>query len=80
MQFLGTISGAINIGNMIGPMLLQPAIGRVLEQNWTGQLATGVRLYGLHAYSIAFLLIVAWATVSCILISLTRETFCRTPT
>ena len=76
VQFLGTVSGAINIGNMIGPMLLQPAIGRVLEQNWTGQLAAGVRLYGLHAYNAAFLLIVAWAAASCILISLTRETFC----
>jgi hypothetical protein len=24
VQFLGTISGSINMGNMIGPMVLQP--------------------------------------------------------
>jgi MFS family permease len=77
VQFLGTVSGAINIGNMIGPMLLQPAIGQVLEKNWTGELAGGVRVYGLHAYSTAFMLVAAWATATCILISLTRETFCR---
>jgi hypothetical protein len=40
VQYLGTVSGAINIGNMIGPTLLQPGIGRILEQHWTGTLAT----------------------------------------
>ena len=77
VQFLGTISGAINIGNMIGPMLLQPAIGRRLEQNWSGQLANGARLYDLHAYHAAFLLIVAWSAASCLLILATSETFCK---
>src|SRR5581483_692730 len=37
-RFLGTVSGTTNIGNMIGPMLLQPAIGQVLERNWSGQM------------------------------------------
>jgi MFS family permease len=77
VQFLGTISGAINIGNMIGPMLLQPDIGQMLERNWTGQIANGVRLYDLQAYHAAFLLMVAWAVTSCLLISATSETFCR---
>ena len=77
VQFLGTISGAINIGNMIGPMLLQPAIGGRLEQNWSGQLANGIRIYDLHAYHGAFLLIVAWSIASCLLISATSETFCK---
>jgi hypothetical protein len=61
VQFLGTISGAINIGNMIGPMLLQPGIGRILDRRWSGQLANGLRVYG----------------VACVLISLTRETYCK---
>jgi MFS family permease len=77
VQFLGTISGAINIGNMIGPMLLQPAIGQLLERNWSGQMANGARIYDLHAYHSALLLIVCWATLSCVLIASTRETFCR---
>jgi MFS family permease len=77
VQFLGTISGAINIGNMIGPMLLQPGIGQLLEKNWAGQMTGGVRLYDLHAYHTAFLLVVGWAVVSCALISLTGETFCK---
>jgi len=56
VQYLGTVSGAINIGNMIGPTLLQPWIGRVLEQHWTGTLANGARVYGVEAFQAAFLL------------------------
>ncbi|HLK63993.1 MAG TPA: MFS transporter [Bryobacteraceae bacterium] len=77
VHFLGTISGAINIGNMIGPMLLQPGIGQMLERNWAGQMVNGVRIYDLPAYHAAFFLIVGWALASCLLISLTTETFCR---
>jgi len=77
VHFLGTISGAVNIGNMVGPMLLQPGIGQMLEKNWAGQIVKGVRVYDLDAYQAAFLLIVAWAVTSCLLISATTETFCR---
>lgn len=77
VQFLGTVSGAINIGNMIGPMLLQPAIGQLLEKNWGGGMAAGVRVYDLPAFHVAFLLIVGWAVASCLLISATTETYCK---
>jgi MFS family permease len=77
VQFLGTISGAINAGNMIGPMLLQPAIGWVLDWQWEGQLAAGTRVFGLHAFHAAFGLILAWAVVSCLLAAATRDTACR---
>jgi MFS family permease len=77
VQFLGTISGAVNIGNMVGPMLLQPGIGRLLDQNWAGQLTSGLRVYGVGAFQTAFLLIIAWSVVACLLIGLTRETYCK---
>jgi len=77
LQFLGTISGAINIGNMIGPTLLQPGIGRVLDQKWAGQMANGARVYDVNAFQAAFLLIAGWSIVSCLLISLTSETYCK---
>jgi MFS family permease len=77
VEFLGTISGAINIGNMIGPMLLQPGIGQMLDRNWAGQMSKGVRLYDLQAYHAAFALVVCWAVASCVLIAATTETFCR---
>ena len=77
VQYLGTVSGAINIGNMIGPTLLQPGIGRILEQHWTGAMVNGARVYGVEAFQTAFLLSVGWTLLSCVLSSLTRETGCR---
>ena len=76
-RFLGTISAAINMGNMLAPTILQPAIGTILDQNWHGALAGTVKVYGLDAFHAGFALIVVWSTVSCVLISLTRETGCR---
>jgi MFS family permease len=77
VQYLGTVSGAINIGNMIGPTLLQPGIGRILEQHWTGTMANGARVYGVEAFQAAFLLSVGWTLLSCVLSSLTRDTDCK---
>src|SRR5207249_991992 len=53
IRFLGTISGAVNVGNMLGPTLLQPAIGWALDRRWTGALANGVRLYSVDAFQTA---------------------------
>lgn len=77
VHFLGTISGAVNVGNMIGPALLQPAIGWVLDQRWSGQSTDGLRVYGLGDYQAGLSLMVGWLAVSCILIALTRETYCK---
>ncbi|HMD35741.1 MAG TPA: MFS transporter [Vicinamibacterales bacterium] len=77
VHFLGTISGATNVGNMLGPMLLQPAIGRVIDRHWAGEVANGLRVYGPDAFRSGFLLIVGWAAVTAVLIVFTRETHCR---
>jgi MFS family permease len=77
VHFLGTISGAINVGNMIGPTLLQPAIGWVLDLRWSGQMVNGLRAYGVGDYQSGLSLIVAWLTLSCILIAMTKETYCK---
>jgi MFS family permease len=77
VQFLGTVSGATNIGNMIGPTLLQPGIGRILETHWTGATANGARTYSVEAFQAAFAISVGWTALSCILSSLTRETNCQ---
>ena len=76
VKYLGTISGSINMGNMIGPMLLQPGIGWVLDHHWSGTLLNGARAYGASEYQWGFALIICWTALSCLLISLTRETNC----
>jgi sugar phosphate permease len=77
IQLLGTISGAINVGNMLGPTLLQPAIGKVLDQRWVGAMNNGVRAYSVDAFQSAFVMILAWSLLSCLLIAFTEETRCR---
>jgi MFS family permease len=76
-QFLGTLSGVVNIGNMVGPALLQPGIGWILDKKWAGQTVNGLRVYGAEAFQAAFVLIVIWSVFSCVLISFTRETYCK---
>ncbi len=73
----GTSAGAINMGVMLGPTLLQPAIGALLDLLWEGGLTGGVRVYSPRAYDLAFGLMPAWALASCLLLIFTRETHCR---
>jgi MFS family permease len=76
-RLAGTISGVINMGIMMGPMLLQPAVGWLLDKKWHGQLMEGVRIYDLKAYQAGFTLMVAWAGLALLLLFFTRETYCR---
>jgi MFS family permease len=77
VRFLGTISGAINVGNMLGPTILQPAIGSVLDARWSGAIEGGVHVFSVEAYHDAFTMIVIWAVLSCLFIASTRETHCK---
>lgn len=76
-RLAGTVSGIINMGVMTGPMILQPAIGLVLDAMWRGETVQGVPIYGPEAYRAGFSLMIAWAALSFILLFFTRETFCR---
>ena len=71
----GTASGLCNTGVMLGPMLLQPAVGWVLDQNWQGELLDGARVYGADAYQAGFSLMLAWAILGLLLVFLTKETY-----
>ena len=73
----GTTGGVTNMGNMMGGMLMQPAVGWVLDHMWRGQLAQGVPVYDFGAYRAAFSLMLAWLVASLALAALTRETHCR---
>ena len=73
----GTVSGLTNMGVMMGPMLLQPVVGRILDINWTGQMAGGVRVYSLDAYEYGFIPMMGWIILSVLLLFFTKETHCR---
>jgi MFS family permease len=73
----GTAAGALNMGVMMGPMLLQPAVGWMLDQRWQGDMLDGVRRYSLEAYQAGFSLMLVWAGLAFLFILFTRETYCR---
>jgi MFS family permease len=79
-RFAGTASGIFNMGSMIGPMILQPAIGWMLDLNWRGTLAGGVRIYDLDAYRLGFVLIIVFSALAVLLIAFTKETHGRQAT
>lgn len=73
----GTAAGVCNMGVMVGPMFLQPAVGWVLDSYWQGTTKAGMRIYELGAYRAGFSLMLVWAVLALICLVLTRETDCR---
>lgn len=73
----GTVSGVVNTGVMIGPLVLQPSIGWMLDRLWGGVVQDGVRVYERSAYRAGFGLMMAWLVASLAAVLFTRETHCR---
>ena len=76
-QYAGTVSGVSNMGVIVGPMLLQPLIGVILDQHWQGAMADGKRVFDLASYSQGFSMMLMWTVLSLVLLCFTRETYCR---
>jgi MFS family permease len=75
--FAGTATGIFNMGAILGAMVLQPAIGWILDHQWQGRLIGGVRIYDLSAYRYGFALLIAFSLLSVLSVLLARETYCR---
>ncbi|MEE9598320.1 MAG: MFS transporter [Acidiferrobacterales bacterium] len=73
----GTVSGVVNMGVMLGPMLLQPGVGFVLDRYGATIGEGGSLRYSLTAYQAGFSLMLVWLLVGFALILFSRETHCR---
>jgi MFS family permease len=73
----GTAAGVCNMGVMLGPMLLQPAVGWVLDRQWQGTMVGEARIYELNAFRAGFSFMLAWAVLALICVVFSRETNCR---
>lgn len=76
-RLMGTASGVCNMGPLMGGMVLQPAVGWMLDRHWQGAMANGVRLYDAAAFQAGFSLMFAWTVLAAVLILFTRETYCK---
>ncbi len=77
LALAGTVSGISNMGMEMGAMILQPAIGLVLDLKWDGLLENGTRVYDLNAFHVAFGAIIGLSILGTILITFAKETFCQ---
>lgn len=73
----GTVTGIYNTGMIIGPTIMQPAVGWVLDQKWQGTTMNGIRIYDLEAYQAGFCLMITWGVLSVVMLFFTRDTHCR---
>ena len=76
-RFAGTVSGIYNMGSILGAMILQPAVGWLLDFAWRGTLSGGARIYDPDAYRLGFLPIAAFAAVALLSIGFASETGSR---
>ena len=73
----GTVSGIANMGVMMGGLIMQTLVGRMLDRHWSADMDAGVRVYGYAAFLWGFATVLAWGAVALVLLTLTRETYCR---
>lgn len=73
----GTVSGIANMGMMLGGMVMQPAVGFMLDRHWSGAMAGGARVYDENAFRWGFSMMLAWGVVGLVLLALARETRCK---
>ncbi len=73
----GTASGIANMGNMLGGMVMQPVIGRILDASGSGSVDHGVRIYELSAYQAGFGFMLVWLGLGTVAVFFSRETRCR---
>jgi MFS family permease len=73
----GTVTGVCNMGMEMGPMILQPAIGWVLDLRWDGVSENGIRIYDLGAYHVAFIAMIGLSLLGTVLIPFAKETYCQ---
>lgn len=72
-----TALGFMNTLNMIGPILLQPLVGFVLDTQWNGIMMDGARLYSIGNYRIALAILPICVLASLVFLPFIRETYCQ---
>jgi MFS family permease len=77
MRLMGTASGVVNMGPLMGGMFLQPGVGWMLDRGWQGTQEGGVRLYDAATWQAGFGLLFGAVAIALALLPLARETYCR---
>jgi len=73
----GMSTSVANMGGFLMGALLQPAVGWIMDQRWSGALLNGVRLYAPEDYRWGLLLIACATWLGAAAAWFVRETHCR---
>ena len=69
----GTALGWCNTGVMLGPMILQPLTGVLIDLYWDGATESGQRVYDIPAFQAGFIPMIIWLILAAGLMSFARE-------
>lgn len=73
----GMATSVVNVGVFLGPSILQPLTGWVMDQGWSGAMEGGARLYTESDYRGGLILMAAFAALGAAATFFVRETGCR---
>ncbi len=73
----GTATSVVNVGVFLGPAIMQPLVGWLMDRSWDGSMDHGARLYRAADYQQGLWLMAGTALVGCVATLFLRETGCR---
>jgi len=73
----GMATSVVNVGVFLGPSILQPLVGWVMDRSWQGGMEGGARLYTAADYQTGLLLMAGFAALGAVATLFVRETGCR---
>jgi len=76
-KYVATGLSFMNMMNMVGIAIGQPAIGYILDRLWQGEIIDKIRIYPLGAYQIALTLLPVGMLISLLILPKLRETYCK---
>jgi len=76
-QISGTATATTNFFIMLGGVLFQPFMGKILDWHWNGAMVDGIRMYTLGDYKFALAVVPIGLFISCILTLFIKETHCK---
>lgn len=77
VKITGTAIALTNMIVMIGGNIFQPVIGKLLDQQWTGTIVNGARVYSNHAYEIALTVLPISIFLAIVITFFIKETSCK---
>ncbi len=73
----GMATSVVNVGVFLGPSILQPLVGWVMDRGWQGAMLDGARLYSAADYRGGLALMAVFAALGALSAFFVRETGCR---